>query len=278
MVVAVNVLVTLVDLWVTKDARFLHASLWFHGHDLTLVGLLYHRQVEPQPTIDDGGDFDHLLPVHQKFYATVKKINQAHHGNNRRPQSPYMRYPRPAGGPRGFIAADVPEISDYDTTMGRDPLDANAWYVNHDPVHALRIGLDLLAADYHFDIVIILVPQNDSVDDIVTNMVEEVKAKQLLLLVVKLPDHHHVYYQDENYFRVQQPDGRNLRRNEMCRNIRFTNRQVRAFLARQSFATPEHHTLVVDTLVEELRLRWRHPLRYRHSRPSESQQVLGWGQ
>lgn len=276
---ALNVVVTLVDLWVTKDVRFLHSSLWFHGHDLTLVALLYQRQLTPQLAIDDGGDFDHLLPVHQKFFANVKKINQAHYGGSTHPPGPprpFGRHPaRAAGGPRGFVAVEAPEITDYDVTMGRDPLDQNAWYVNHDPVRAIRLGLDMLEAET-IDVVVILVPEDDTVKQVVAKMVEEVRAKGISLLVVNIPGNRHIYYQDENYFRVQQPNGRNLRRNEMCRNIRIANHQVRAFLTQRSFTEPQSYTLTVDTLIEDLRPQWRHPLRYRHSRPLENQQPLGW--
>lgn len=255
-VASLSVVVTLTELWVTKDVRFLHRDLQFHDHNLTLVGSLYQDQLAPVDNIDDGGDFDHLLPVHQKYYASVKAVNLAQ-----------LRR-----GPRGFVTPQVALLMDeYDKHMGEDALEPAAYYVNDSPARGLQEMVSKLGLDA-IDVVVVLSPEGK--EAVADTLVEVCESEGVLVVLVKLPPSQHIYYQDENYFRIQEAHGHNLRRNAMGGRIRMTNREILWYLNHQEFGN--------DTTPRELdlreRVRFARPLGpkspWRHHRINQSQQVI----
>ena len=96
-----NILMSSKNSWVSKNTRHLYAGLKAEGHNVKLIAPLNNNghiteaglasenngaskreqgEQEEKREIVNGGDFGHLLPVHQKYYKTIKKLNNLPRG------------------------------------------------------------------------------------------------------------------------------------------------------------------------------------------------------
>lgn len=229
---ALDILLSLRDLWVTKNPRFLHAALTEAGHNVVYVGPLHLPPDLPpiegpngsseEVTVvrSKGGDFNHLLPSSQKFYKFLR-----HARNTRR-----------------MKAQDTEELGPVVTTAkyGQDPLNTRFWYVNGLPEESLRTALEEILPthlpDFTPQLLLIgpneglhLTPNNveHAIENPVEVMTHDAQQRGIPTISVSTQDHSHVYYEDDIRFNVEEAKYlRRFRDNAVCKNIRFVNKRI----------------------------------------------------
>ena len=247
---ALNILISTPDSWVTKNVRHLKAALEAQNHTVVAIAPLYDnmgsqklvaddnsvtmdtpvpadvnakRLVQSADAIADGGDFGHLLPVHQIYYKHIKAMNLV---SRKRPRNVVHR-------------EDVPQESvvSYDA-FGQDPLDPSFWYVDSLPVSTFLIGLDIILPKYYPGFkpdLVILGPQEgiSYTSQGVSDYYEALQAMAAIsasqnhsTIAVSSEDSHHIYFQDEHFFNAQQEQLKRFKKNVFARNIRFTNKKI----------------------------------------------------
>ena len=247
---ALNILLSTPDSWVTKNVRHLKAALEAQNHTVVAIAPLYDnmgsqklvsdessitidtpvtadfnvkRLVQSAEAIADGGDFGHLLPVHQIYYKHIKAMNLA---AGKRPRNVVHK-------------DDVPQESvvSYDV-FGQDPLDPSFWYVDSLPVSTLLIGLDIILPKYYPDFkpeLVLLGPQEgiSYTPQAASDYYESIQAMAAIsasqnhsTIAVSSEDNHHIYFQDEHFFNAQQEKLKRFKKNVFARNIRFTNKKI----------------------------------------------------
>lgn len=255
-----NILMSSKDSWVSKNTRHLYAGLKAEGHNVRLIAPLNNNghindaglasegngaskreqgEQEEQREILNGGDFGHLLPVHQKYYKAIKKLNNL---------------PR---GAKNVISKKDLESADGKSAetisnnyFGQDPLDESVWYVNASPLESLLIAFDVLLPqfepDFKPDLVVLgpdeglsLTPSTAShqplfhenhpnPDNSLDSMMRLTMLKKYPVIGVSTGDDHHIYFQDENFFNIQQNvlSKQLLKKNVFTKNIKFINGRV----------------------------------------------------
>ncbi|ODV77741.1 uncharacterized protein CANTADRAFT_54099 [Suhomyces tanzawaensis NRRL Y-17324] len=254
---ALRVLLTSTDSWVSKNVRFMYESLKQEGHDVRVVAPLYNRRhpglvrslgshhnrndpteevahasedpenpVAPQSTeIPDGGEFGHLLPVHQTYYSNIKHMNQA---------------PR---GAKGVIKHTKKSIVS-NNHFGQDPLDDHIWFVNSGALDALVIGMDVILPQIGFEPELVVVGPNEGPSwtplgsdsggprghrgrGATHAMLNYCMAKNIPSIAVSTKDSHHIYYHDEKYFNIEPKQGQSFfKGNVFGKNIQFVNEKI----------------------------------------------------
>lgn len=255
-----NILMSSKNSWVSKNTRHLYAGLKAEGHNVKLIAPLNNNghiteaglasenngaskreqgEQEEKREIVNGGDFGHLLPVHQKYYKTIKKLNNL-----------------PRGAKNVILKKDL-ENSDGRSTetvrnnyFGQDPLDESVWYVNASPLESLLIAFDVLLPqfepDFKPDLVVLgpdeglsLTPSTSShqplfhenhpnSDNVLDSMMRLTMLKKFPVIGVSTGDDHHIYFQDETFFNIQQNvlSKQLLKKNVFTKNIKFINARV----------------------------------------------------
>lgn len=252
-----NILISSKDSWVSKDTRHLYASLKAQNHTVLLVAPLYNGHnsyddsISSNPSLlrkrlpddfNDGGDFGHLLPVHQTYFKNLKKLSNFKSKN-----------------PKNVITKrDSDEFEDQfnssnlilNKNFGQDPLEPMIWYINSSPLNTLLITYDIILPTYYPDFIpdlVILGPNEgstftnnkssnknndefydeDDFDNSINLMSKLSQLKNYPVLSVSTQDNHHVYFQDEKFFKIQQtPFEKNFKKNVFTKNIAFVNSKI----------------------------------------------------
>lgn len=186
--------------------------------------------------ISEGGDFGHLLPAHQKYFRYIRKLKTL------------------ARGARKVITKKDSEAFDVEfdshkliqtEVLGQDPLNRNFWYVDGSPLECLSIAFSEILPKYlpSFSPNLVIVGPNAGIhlststsrgsDDIaeenlaangnqVEAMVHLAQMRNVPAIAVSMEDHQHIYYENEDYFNVEEPvHGRIFKDNHVAQNIRF---------------------------------------------------------
>lgn len=252
-----NILMSSKDSWVSKNTRHLYAGLKAEGHNVRLIAPLNNNghindaglasgaskreqgDQGEQREILNGGDFGHLLPVHQKYYKAINKLNNL-----------------PRGAKNVILKKDLESAGDKSAEtvsnnyFGQDPLDESVWYVNASPLESLLIAFDVLLPqfepDFKPDLVLLgpdeglsLTPSTASnqplfhekhpnSDNGLDSMMRLTMLKKYPVIGVSTGDDHHIYFQDENFFNIQQNvlSKQLLKKNVFTKNIKFINGKV----------------------------------------------------
>lgn len=253
-----NILMSSKDSWVSKNTRHLYAGLKAEGHDVRLIAPLNNNghfndanlaneesasskreqeEQDEQREIVNGGDFGHLLPVHQKYYKTIKELNNL-----------------PRGAKNVILKKDLNSVEETNVVsnnyFGQDPLDKSVWYVNASPLESLLIAFDVLLPqfdpEFKPDLVLLgpdeglsLTPTTASQqplfqenhpnsDNGLDSMMRLAMLKKYPVIGVSTGDDHHIYFQDENFFNIQQSvlSKQLLKKNVFTKNIKFINSRV----------------------------------------------------
>ncbi|CUM65116.1 uncharacterized protein PRCAT00002743001 [Priceomyces carsonii] len=225
--VALNVMVSTTDSWVAKNVRFLYQSLKEEGHNVILVGPLYGCHEKPSTLTrrsgkpeNDGGDFGHLLPVHQTYYKNMKRLNRAKNVLTR---------------------AEIDRLGSVTgATLGQDPMDKDVWYVNSLPLETLSMGLDVILPHYYPDFVpdLVVIGPNEGLALTNTTKSTELQSMLQLLMIKDIPgigvstqDNHHVYFQDENFFNIDNTFRKVFKNNAFGKNIKFICSKVNQLIS-----------------------------------------------
>ncbi|CAH6718404.1 hypothetical protein CLIB1444_01S05974 [[Candida] jaroonii] len=205
-----NIILSTSDSWVTKNVRSLYQDLINDNHHVLLVGPLYQTSpifnldigqsphmrgvkdddfvVTDSKDINDGGDFDHLIPSNQMFYKNMKKLNFKRVKN----------IPSKVDMKRDLL----PQIdNDY---FGNDPLDKNCWFVNSaNPINVLSIFMDNLMPKYYPDFqpdMILFGPleSHDNDQEILNEVSKFANFKNIPSITISTSDNKHVYYNEVN--------------------------------------------------------------------------------
>lgn len=277
-----NVLLSSKDSWVSKNTRHLYAELRDQGHNVKLVAPLNNgmhvnggglsseetkdvkRDEAMHREVVNGGDFGHLLPVHQTYYRTIKKLNSL-----------------PRGAKNVILKKHLDETEETTESaqnfnnnyFGHDPLDESIWYVNASPLETLLIAYDVLLPqflpDFKPDLVILgpdeglsLTPSvanelplfhnnHPNMDDGLDAMMRLTMMKKYPVIGVSTGDDHHIYFQDENYFNIQQNvlSKQLSKKNVFTKNIKFINNKVVELINKLSASStilPENVSLNVN--------------------------------
>lgn len=235
---ALNVLISSTDSWVLKNTRYLADSLRHEGHKVVLVAPLYNSPAH-NADLADGGDFGHLLPVHQTYYRNLQLMNA------------------PRGAKKVIKGKSQGEVRTQ--KFGQDPMDADAWYVNSDPVSTLLVALDVVLPNYYGGFVpdvVVLGPNEglastpessaagkDLLD--LSHMVRLAQLKNYTTISVSTEDLHHIYFQDERFFNPQAEHKKGMKKNVFAKNMRFVNKRIGELVAKVS-AVPAPFTLNVN--------------------------------
>ena len=173
----------------------------------------------------DGGEFSHLLPVHQTYFRNIARINHS-------PKFSIKSIDKRALSKTNFKSKKTTAQSN---NYGQDPLDENIWYVNSNPMDTLSITLDVLINKVQFSPEIILIGPNegtqytnDDKDNVLLQMLRYSKINGIPSIAISTEDNHHIYYQDEKYFNIQSQQP--LKANTFSENIQFINSQVSKIL------------------------------------------------
>lgn len=254
-----NILMSSKDSWVSKNTRHLYAGLKAEGHDVRLIAPLNNNGhlndasianekstsskreqdgQDGQREILNGGDFGHLLPVHQKYYKTIKQLNNL-----------------PRGAKNVILKKDLTNMEEktnlvYNNYFGQDPLDKSVWYVNASPLESLLIAFDILLPQFEPDFkpdLVLLGPDeglsltsstasqqplfqenHPNSDNGLDSMMRLAMLKKYPVIGVSTGDDHHIYFQDENFFNIQQGvlSKHLLKKNIFTKNIKFINSRV----------------------------------------------------
>ncbi|CCG23839.1 hypothetical protein CORT_0E02520 [Candida orthopsilosis Co 90-125] len=229
---SLNILLTSIDNWTSKNVRFLQSHLQQQGHNVILMAPLYQQNLNLSipikftpgiKDIRDGGEYGHLLPVHQKYYFKMSNENQ-------------KRAKQVVFEDDVLKEEIVEEEEEKDVVLnnqyGSDPSNHNAWYINCDAMNALNIAMNLLIPKFYpdFEIDLVLIGPNEGLDhsQIITSMVHQVNTEKIDAIAVSTQDFHQVYYQDEKYFRASfgDIDFQLSKSNVYTKNIKLIDRHV----------------------------------------------------
>ncbi|KAK6456682.1 acid phosphatase-like protein [Scheffersomyces xylosifermentans] len=262
--VSLNILLSTTDSWVSKNVRLLYSSLTANGHNVLLVAPLYNtdvqdqalgqeqtqqvdslfqvtkRDVEEESSIKDGGEFGHLLPVHQTYYKNILKINQLpKRAKNVVRKEDLTKF-------ESTVVSSVKNTKQF----GQDPLDSNIWYVNSTPLNSLLVAFDVIIPKFktEFKPDVVIVGPNEGLSLTTSNnenhtnfqalsMIQASVNNNLTTIGLSTEDNHHIYYQDEKFFNIQSPQI--LKQNVFGRNINFINKRVNQLLEWLSVTSPK---------------------------------------
>lgn len=261
-VAALNILITSTDSWVSKNPRFLYASLKEKGHNVKYIGPVSTEQ----PPIDNGqkvktfSEFHHMSSANQKYLRTLRKLNTL------------------AKGPKHIITRADSKKFDIEfesqnivkqSSFGQDPLNPDFWFVNASPLEALSFGLDTIIPEHMPDFVpdIVVVGPNDGLHlspmtsrqpkitfvdlswaaNQVNAMTQLLQVKNVRVIAVSVEDHDSIYYCDEEYFNAEPSSyRRSFKRNHVSKNVRFVNSRVVSLIERVGVQLPERVALNIN--------------------------------
>ncbi|CAI5759583.1 unnamed protein product [Candida verbasci] len=210
---SLNILLTTTDSWVSKDIRFLYSYLKENNHNVLLMAPLYENNQDDLPNfqkkiVRDGGEFAHLLPVHQTYFKKLRNLSNK--------------------GAKNVIKLFD---SDFDpvlnTQYGQDSLDEHCWYINSSPMNALRISLDILIPTYYPDFKpdLVLVGPNQGLNS--SSKIDFDNFEKYSLVSISLQDKYDLYYQNEKYFNIGWFNSVQLmKHNTFTKNIKFINKKI----------------------------------------------------
>ncbi|KAI5962724.1 hypothetical protein KGF57_001458 [Candida theae] len=169
--------------------------------------------------INDGGEYGHLLPVHQTYYSRVSK----QHHQKRAKQVVFKE--------------DAINEEEEDVLMnnqyGQDPNNHDAWYVNCDAVCGLQIASNLLIPKYYpdFKLDLVIIGPNEGLKHAgrVTSMIRQVQEDAKVdVMAISNQDYHPLYFQNEKYFKTSfhDLDSQLSKSNVFTKNIKLINRHV----------------------------------------------------
>lgn len=210
--VALNILLTSTNSWVSKNVRHLQAELESQYHNVVLVAPLY----EDGTTGDvkyDGGAFGHLLPSHQQYYNNMKKVKR---------------------GAKGVILNQVQEDEGADESVvqtemfGQDPQNLKAWYVNESAPRGLLIAMDIIIPTYYpgFEIDLVIIPNEGLSLTLSTKVVGNDESRLDEMAKICMIKNHPVISvstEDEETIYFQELKGRN---NISKTNTKFVNSKI----------------------------------------------------
>lgn len=181
--------------------------------------------IDSELSLIDGGEFSHLLPVHQTYFRNIARINHS-------PKFSIKSIDKRILSKTNFKSKKTTTQSNI---YGQDPLDEDIWYVNSNPMDTLSIALDVLINKVQFSPEIILIGPNegtkytnDDKDNVLLQMLRYSKINGIPSIAISTEDNHHIYYQDEKYFNIQSQQP--LKVNTFSENIQFINSQVSKIL------------------------------------------------
>lgn len=156
---------------------------------------LPNKLIQGLKGIKDGGEYGHLLPVHQNYYSKINKQNLKR-------------------AKQVVFEADIIKEEEEDIVLnnqyGQDPSNYDAWYINCDATNALNIAMDLLIPkvypDFELDLVIIGPNGGPHHSLLITSMVRQVQTDKVDAIAVSTQDYHQVYFQDEKFFKISSTD------------------------------------------------------------------------
>lgn len=207
-----NILLTTTDNWVAKNIRMLYSHLKEHNHNVILIAPLYQTPDDEQAnSIEDGGEYGHLLPVHQTYFKNIKLVNLRKAKNV---------LPRQE-------AFDPVRTNQF----GQDPLDKNIWYINKDALEILPIATTSLIPKYYPDFQpdLLIIGPNEGLESVskVDHMIEYSLRNNFPAIGISTQASHAIYYQDEKYFQINPSSSRLLLKNNIfAKNIKYLNSQV----------------------------------------------------
>ncbi|KAG7195473.1 uncharacterized protein KQ657_003236 [Scheffersomyces spartinae] len=242
------------------------------GHNVVLVGNLYDYQDkrdEPQYTneqqgyskvsvesLKSGGAYGHLLPVHQTYFKSINHIVREHKRCKRRGAKGVIFF---KDNEKALINQDhqrhqgkhrrhrKPVITN---TFGQDPLERDAWYVNHIGPHSLIFALDVILPTYYDNMtpdLIIMGPTEDTTtEESVIDAIQYVKQRELkdtkppTILTVTTFEDSKIYFQDETYFNLQAETYQgSIKSNMVTKTMHFVNKKIVELLNFEQFGTQD---------------------------------------
>ncbi|EGW30700.1 uncharacterized protein SPAPADRAFT_155831 [Spathaspora passalidarum NRRL Y-27907] len=224
--VGLNIILTTTDNWVSKNVRMLYTHLKHHDHNVILVGPLYqeHEDDTTNRTIEDGGEFGHLLDVHQIYFKNLKKVNKRRVRNVKS---------------KSEIEQEEPFTPVSTNYYGQDPLDKNVWYVNSNSNTTLQFTLNNIIPEYYpsFNADLVIIGPNEGLESQaeIKELVSLSVNSTFKTLAVSTQDNHGIYYQDEKYFNIHPSSHDHLsKHNVFTRNIHYLNRKVDQLIKKMS--------------------------------------------
>ncbi|KAI5952069.1 hypothetical protein CANMA_005148 [Candida margitis] len=231
---SLNILLTSIDNWTSKDVRFLQSHLQQQGHNVLLIAPLYqensHTSLATKFTIGlkdikDGGEYGHLLPVHYNYYSKVSDQNQKRAKQVVFKEEIEMK-----------LSEEDGDAVLLNNQYGQDPSNHNAWYVNCDAQNVLNIAMNVLIPkfypNFHLDLVMIGPNQGLTHSQLVTDMIQQTNTEKVDAIAISTQDNHPIYYQDEKYFRIafNDVDFQLSKSNAFTKNIKLIDRHVIALV------------------------------------------------
>lgn len=268
LVAGLNVLMTSSDSWVSKNSRYLYRALLEEGHNVVYVGPLYsasalheRSEIPSGSEFNEGGDFNHLLPEPQNYYKYVRKLNALDRG---------AKNVITKEDSKSFDAQLIARSLVNHQTYGQDPLNTDFWYVNGSPLESLAVAFSEILPkhlqDFKPDLVIVgpnkglhLSTSTEKCDnaileeDLIQNnneveaMVHLAQVHNYPTISISLDDEHHVYYQDEDYFNVEEKLYSKLfKDNLMAKSTKFVCDKIVEVVGKTSQLLNNHISLNIN--------------------------------
>lgn len=248
---ALNILISSTDSWVSKNSRYIFPLLKEAGHNVVYVGPLNSHIADE--SLEDSllesrslavhGDFNHLMETHQEYYKYMRKLNSVPRGaKNLLHQKSSRDFDSEFQSNKEGLVSGI--------TYGQDPLNERFWYVNGTPLEALSVAFEIILPKqlpgFTPDLVLLgpneglhLTKSGDkssagvSLNDLLASG-DELESMRLLAQLKQIPvisvsteDSHHIYYENENFFNVEQTSYDKLfKTNTITKNIQFVNARV----------------------------------------------------
>ncbi|KAK6201534.1 uncharacterized protein RJT21DRAFT_1469 [Scheffersomyces amazonensis] len=221
---ALNILLSTSDSWVSKNVRSLYHSLTQQGHEVLIVAPLYTNSkaltVEDfesaEGELEDGGEFNHLLDIHQMYYKKLFDINNK--------------------SPKGVISKRHIELQKQKVIptrqFGHDPLNNHIWYINSNPLLTMKLAMDIILPTYfpEFQLDTIIFGPNEGSDELLNSQIfsylyDTTAALKIPVISASTQDKHHIYYQDEKYFNINDVS-HPYKNNVFTKNLKFINSRI----------------------------------------------------
>lgn len=226
-VTSLNILITTTDSWVSKNTRLLYSSLK-EKHNVKLIAPLYQYNLEKNniplfsnKLAKDGGEYGHLLSVHQTYFHNLRSINSK--------RAKGVKFEQDESQSESESSTqDIVQSNQF----GQDPLDKNCWYVDSNPFNSLQIGLDVILPNYYPDFKpdLTIIGPNEGLQNqqIINKMIHStITNNNISTIAFSTEDEHHIYYQDENYFHISSNSIHQLmKHNVFTKNIKFINKEI----------------------------------------------------
>lgn len=216
-----------------------------YAHNNNKDSLLEKRDDGLVSKRSSGGDFGHLMDALQQYYKNYRKINSVTRGAKNVIRKKELEAFDAEFGSQNIVA---------ESFLGQDPLNRDFWYVAGTPLEALSLAFSEILPKHVplFVPDLVLIGPNEGlhlsscteggefgflIEDLankenqVDAMTQLANLHQYPVISASVQDEDDIYYEDEDYFNIEEPKYDDLfRDNAISQNVKFVNNKISKFV------------------------------------------------